>query len=400
MDDSGQENSLSGSSRLSVRVRSTTDDPRIIAKAIAAAARQHGVEDLVLKSLQPKLTFKFVVPDAAMKDLLNESKKEYASQIGVIYRNVRRWLNHRRKVDKSLVYKASHPSLTPDDIEELRALVRAHFDQGAVIGADILRIWEEAGFEPADWGFMLTYYQEAFFLGRTASIENIDMPLDVLRMEMKKRPRTRLDDLALGAGIDNDRRYLRKIAESISDDVGGIVAAHEARQIGGVVNEYLAGNLKQTKHSPAGGGALNEEEREAIQADRWVDSERELQRELYHYFKDDPKNRDRDWWRVAVTETRAANNIARMITSAEDGFEEIYFLVQPDACKACRDAYLNPDGSPKTFKTTLIIERAISTNGVNIGADNRGLANATVHPHCQCIPLPVIPGVLPLRAAA
>lgn len=379
------------SKKARVRVHTNTDDPGVIAKAIIGIARSYGVEDAVFKSLSPKEYTQMIVPDRAMRDLLKWMREQYGKHSGVLFRNITKWLDIKLGlVEKAAAGGGRH--LTPDDIEELRNIVRAHFS-GEGIGEDMLRLFDDYGMTPTDFQFMITAYQDAFLSGKVSP--DMDAALDELRVEMARAPRTRIDQLALERGQANLRGYLRKLGETAAQDIGHVVSAHEARQVSGLINSFLGGNLRQTAQSDTGLGQLTAEEQDALRHDRWVESERQLRSEMYHYFKDDPQNRDRDWWRVAVTETRAANNTARLVNSLDD-FDEIYFHVQADACIECKTAYLNEDGTPRVFPVRDVAMRAIETHGVNMAA-TRGMPNATMHPHCNCIPTPYVPGSVPPR---
>ena len=379
------------SDSLRVKFRSSSDDPVKIAKALLEVARNAGAEDELRKSFEPTPYSEMLIPERSMRDLLDAMRKQYGQHTQILYTNISDWLNDKFGIQKA---DTIHPHLSVGDIEELRELVRAHFSFG--IGDDVIVLFDRYGLTPADMGWMVSAYQEAFLLGRISP--DIDLPMEVLRREMSQRPRSRLDEIATQQGEANLRQYLRSIGEAVSTDVTRLVSAHEARQISGVVNGYLSGILRQSEASELGLQGLSVSERAALDSDRWVTSERQLRSELYHNFKDDPKNRDRDWWRVSVTETRAANNIGRLVTVVEDGNGKIYFWVQMDACMECKKAYLNTDGTPKLFDANEIMERAITTSGVNIGKEARGRPNATLHPHCNCIPMTYFEGVeLPIH---
>lgn len=371
-----------------------------MAATLAALASRFGIESLVAKSLRPKPYSEMIIPERYMRDLLNEMRRNYSLQSGVLYRNILRWLDSKHHaLVKATIPPPGHP-LTADEIEELRDLVRGHFLLGAGIGANVLDLFDQYGLTPPEWGFMLTAIQDAFMAGRINVGTDFGQTIDELRKEMLRLPMSRVDTLALRQSQLNTRMYLRKIGETTADDIARTVSEHEARQVSGVINSYLRGDLSETLYDPVGGSTLTPEEHASIESDRWVQSEQQLHREMYHYFKDDPRNRDRDWWRVAVTETRAAHNTGRLIGAQEQGFEYIYYIVQPDACETCRRAYLDAGGKPIIFEVGPLLERVIQTHGLNINPADKGKPNGALHPQCNCIPAPYVPGTEPLRPGA
>lgn len=108
---------------------------------------------------------------------------------------------------------------------------------------------------------------------------------------------------------------------------------------------------------------------------------------------------DRDWQRVAVSETRWAYNYGSLVHYLEQGWGKVYYHVQPDACDYCKRLLLNRDGTPRVFDLDDIIETIAEDGGTNSGrsASKIGKAGgwrptALIHPWCRCRPLPYLAG--------
>jgi hypothetical protein len=91
----------------------------------------------------------------------------------------------------------------------------------------------------------------------------------------------------------------------------------------------------------------------------------------------------RDWRRLAMTELHNAQEqgYARVVESETGKQSRVAKLVNPDACRACFDAYTEKDGKPKIF--TL---EELQSNGTNIGRKGSEWLPVIgpMHPHCDC----------------
>lgn len=372
-------------SKLRIKVTSNLA-PREFARALSAVACEHGVEDAVEKALKHS-TVENYIPEAALREILDRAKRQYGSQWTRLRDNIMRWLEAVRK---------SGQRLTDDQIEELRLIIRAHF-QG--VTNETRYLWSKYRLQDVHATFTVDAVQDAYLLGRLAdptNLNQLDISYEQLVRMAHARPLSELDRAAIDASRRNTRLYLRKLHEGIEADAYGTISRVEAAKISGLINQYMDGTLAQTRHSPVGLDSLSEQQREALATNRMAHSETDLRSELYHYFKDDPQQRSRDWWRVAITETRAATNIGRMVSIQTGGFTEFYFLVQPDACKLCKRTYLNPDGTPRIFVIADVLGHALSTHGVNVVPEHQGLPNAVLHPHCNCVPFAKIYNLPPI----
>lgn len=381
-----------------VRLHANFDDPDVLGQGLAAAAHEEGVVMEVLKALGNP-TSEEAIPEKYMQEILDRANARYRKGKLHLFDSVQTW--YAAKVKE--VTKANIPdfaNLTPDQLEELRTLMRAQFWGKAVIGIDLQRLFDSMGITYFEWDFLMDSVRETFLVGKFTNLMHLattGADYEDLIIEAQKKTLLRHEQLALDASLRNTRMHLRKLWDGISEDVYGTVSRYEARQVSKVINQYMEGGLPKTTYTPRGGAAMTEAERAAVRGTKIATTEPDLRSELWHYFKDDPLNRDRDWWRVAVTETRAANGIGRLMQVKELGHDKFYFLVQPDACKQCKQAYLNADGSPKIFSVDAVLTHALETHGMNIDREHKGLPNASLHPHCNCIPLAHVEDVEPIR---
>lgn len=384
-----------------IRVNTNIEEPEILAEALGAVAHEYGIAELVRKSISVPTT-ENIIPEQWMQTVLDRLNERYKQQMHQTYQNLIRWSGIQfGTIKKSATPDPTH--LTPMQLEELREILRANFYGMGMIGPDVASLWKQYGLKETEWEFLLHAIKDSFLISRYVDITDMiqmGASYDEMIFAAQKRPLLRHDQLALEASLRNTRIHLRKLWDTVSEDIMGTVSVHEAEQVSGVINQYMSGELPLTRYSPVGGAALNTGELEAIQTLSTAKTENTLRGELWNYFKFDPKNRGRDWWRVAVTDTRAASGIGRFMQMDEQGRESFYMLVQPDACKQCRAAYLEASGQPKIFTLGPVLNHALQTHGMNIDKKHKGLPNASLHPHCNCIPFAYVKGAEMLTIGA
>lgn len=104
----------------------------------------------------------------------------------------------------------------------------------------------------------------------------------------------------------------------------------------------------------------------------------------------------RNWGRIARTELQGAHNDGVLIEAYRTYGDDARVARVPnaDACKSCREAYLDDDGKPRIFGLEELL-----ANGTNVGKPAGALQPTLwpLHPNCSCGTQAVPPG---LRYAA
>ena len=97
---------------------------------------------------------------------------------------------------------------------------------------------------------------------------------------------------------------------------------------------------------------------------------------------------ERNWALVVTTELHNAQDHGTALTVARDSGHEalVYKVPHADACRYCKQLYLMPNGRPRLFKLSTLIN-----NGSNVGrkAGRPGSTEwkaviGSTHPACQC----------------
>jgi hypothetical protein len=116
---------------------------------------------------------------------------------------------------------------------------------------------------------------------------------------------------------------------------------------------------------------------------------------LGNLLNDRVKNWRHRWSMIVQTELNRAANFGSLDAILHNNRDKspdeihVYKISRPDACKHCTEFYRNPDGTPRLYKLSEILQ-----NGSNIGkkqADWKPCIDST-HPHCRCMLNEVKPG--------
>lgn len=115
---------------------------------------------------------------------------------------------------------------------------------------------------------------------------------------------------------------------------------------------------------------------------------RRLASELYHKFKGTPQA-NRDWDRIAYFETQDAFHIGETndLLRQFGGDLRVFRKPKSNACKPCRELYLNPDGTHREYLLSTVI-----ASGSNIGKKASLIGQlggwqavaGLSHPWCRC----------------
>lgn len=131
--------------------------------------------------------------------------------------------------------------------------------------------------------------------------------------------------------------------------------------------------------------AIRESTAEAV-AKRWTPER--LASELGHKTGEWSRN----WLRIARTELQAAHDEGVAITGLRNYGTDARAAKVPEssACEDCKRLYLGPDGAPKVFVLTELLD-----NGTNVGKPREEWAPVVsyTHPNCLCALIIVPPGM-------
>lgn len=175
-------------------------------------------------------------------------------------------------------------------------------------------------------------------------------------------------------------RHVQWFAATVGNDALTTMRQHQGASIGHAIGDMIQGKLKPTNN-----------ERVTQPSKRAVQSWRSLSTELYHEFKDSAEI-DRDWRRVAASESRIAANAGRLLGLQQMGIQEVWFYVHKNACDGCKKVYLNDDDTPKVFKLQTILDHFWANDGMNVGRKASLIGEeggwlpvgGVLHPFCRC----------------
>lgn len=272
--------------------------------------------------------------------------------------------------------------LTREQIEDLKTLIRQHYvchvfpDYRRAfwkIPEEQVWRWRNAGVVGPTGAWALTEpIDDAVLAARLAEVLDTGTSYRKMLQIARERPASRVEELARQIARDRTWVALDALAWRHADTLGRMVITARQREIGGLVSDYLGGTLKHH--------------------DRTVQGNRGLATALRDRMKS--KDIERDWLRVAVSETNWATNYATLVHLQEEEADLVYFLVQPTACDDCKRIYLHPDGTPKVFRLGDLLEEVAFNGGTNVGRARKDWkATALLHPWCRCRPVRYVRGL-------
>lgn len=382
-----------------VRVQRRNISPSELATALSGIIEQEDVADLVLSKLQKSDNHDELIPEKYIRTIADKMDETYRSVRLTMDTNVDRLLSYLTTPKKGFLKKAEDqgPTLTEEQIEELKRLIEAHFRWTVGLGWGVdqttQKRWEKAGIVKPDDDFM-EWVVKGFVAGRLADIlKDTDSYARMLKLA-QQLPMSRADKLALEAAKTNAAQYIKGYGRKMADAAEEVLQSRHRTMIHDVIQAYFAGDLTQTTRNDQN---LLPQEVSVLNTGRVVTGWQGLSGELKNRFK--AVDMSRDWDTVAQTEIRYAVNLGKFMSIQHEGGGnaeniEVYYHVQPTACKYCKKLYLNPDGTPKIFKLSELLGNITLTGGMNvglkagqIGSDGGWLPNAVAHPHCHCYPV-------------
>ncbi len=392
-----------------------------LAKSLATVALAEDVAAPVMEMLV-KSWQEYEIPDRYMREIVEVMTSRVKTILDILGRNIEKWFAYRFRWDlnKSRLLRKSPPRppllLSQAEIDELKRLIELHFKRAMGLGIRgteqwnipkaIEERWKRSGIILPDVN-LAGGIEDAYISGRLYQVLRDGDSYEHMKQLARQLPLSRADQLAIEMARGNAATYITGYGEQLAKQAGTMALNQNKRVLRDIVTKYMARDLKQMPFAPEGLLTLNWAELRTLPADKIATSWRQLSTEIHNVFRqEDPT---RDWHRVAVSETRYSQNLGTLQSLQEDGVEEIYYLVQPDACRHCKALYLEPDGiTPKIFKLKEIMGIIAETGGMNvdrkaskIGDIKEGwMPGALVHPWCRCRPRPVIPGLKPISLQA
>lgn len=405
-------------------------EPRQLAKALASVAIAEEVDQLLIKALgRHKESSKEPVPERYMGELhalfasdgaqidqhmVLNARRLLGAQLGIEMVTSAVPLQKARSLSSIFGHttgarrqQAQHLRLTQAQIDELIALIRAHYRVAIKVAGEpdtwgidaaLERRWRALGVIRPDVQIGAKI-NDSFIAGRLAHILEDGASLADMRRMAKEFPLSREASLAMQAVQEQVRFDLSGgLGYSAEQSAGRLVLGQNAAAVQDILASYRAGDLHAT---PTNRDGFSAEEMESLATDRRVVGWRSVGRELRNRMASE--DRTRDWERVASSSLRLSKNLGTLSAMQESGVEELYYDVHTNACDTCKELYLLPDGSPRIFLVAQIAANVAATGGANYGrkASKMGdpelgyLPVALAHPWCQCRLMRVIPGVTP-----
>lgn len=379
-----------------------------LVKALAGYIEIEGLEDNMLHHLS-KHEHEEPIPERYLQTVFDKMNADFRSVLMTLLINIDTWLAAQANIPKkSFLRKAGEPKppvLTEQQIEDLKRLIEAHFRTSIGLQVNTPKLWSKIGIKLPDENIEI-WIQKAYVAGRLSEVlTNGSSYADMLKMA-KKLPLSRVDMLTIQAAKQNAAKYIKGYGRKLADIAEEVLVNQHKSAIQSVIQDYFTGQLTHTTYNQDGFSPSEVEK--LLSTSKEVKGWRELSTELKNRFK--AADVGRDWDRVAASEVRLTTNLGRIMNiQVEGGGDpediEVYYHVQPTACKYCRKLYLNEDGSPRIFKLAEILKNVQDTGGMQIGLragligeDGGWVPNALCHPFGHCYPLRVITGYKPIPA--
>ena len=348
------------------------------------------------------------MPERYLRELAEAMADQMAEVSKDVLGMVLTWLEHRLEngMEKAKSPRLRpNPTLTAQDLDELANLIRAAF--GIRVGAPLQGTGEDPPHTamPQDWmrrrwlawrlspsGLRLgrgvdlqRFAGEALVLGRLHQVLNDSQGLQDARQMAAELPLPRETSLMMQAAQEHAGQFITGWADQYVGCVRASVLKRNQQLVGSLVSRYLTGDLKAVDDTP---DSLRWKDQARAEGERTVSGMKALAADLRTRWQAIGDNRD--WERLACSEVRLASNTGTMHHLAEDGAKQgktpegikVYFLVSPHACGRCKQAYLDRDGTPKTFTLQELMDAFQATGGISTA--EYGGPNMLLHPYCSC----------------
>ncbi|KIL42061.1 hypothetical protein SD70_02430 [Gordoniibacillus kamchatkensis] len=382
---------------MQVRIKRKNVGDRELAKALTGLIRGEGIEMDVIDRLS-KHEHQEPIPEMYIRTIVERLNRSVRAILASLQDNVSLWFAAQANVPKrTFLRKADDPRppfLTDEQIDELRRLIEAHFRVAIGISVTTPKTWQKAGIELPD-DDLNRWLTRAYVAGRLAEVLDNGSSYGEMMKLAKKLRMSRLDQLVLEAAKQNAGKYIKGYGRKLADVAEDVLVQNHKASLQSIVQKYFSGELKHTTYNDQ--GFTPAEVEQMLSTNKEVRGWKELATELKNRFK--AADIGRDWDRIAVSEVRFATNLGRLVNiQVEGGGDpediEVYYHVQSTACKYCKELYLEPDGTPKIFKLSEIMNNVMKTGGMQtglraglIGEEGGWVANALCHPWGHCYPV-------------
>lgn len=379
-----------------------------VARAISGYILGEGIQHDVIERLQKaEINHKpEPIPEKYVRGIDARMHRTFDSLMETLVENIDRWIDYQSSsgMKKSVLKKADDtpPVLSQKQIDELKMLIEQHFrvsiGLGYIVPDTVAKQWQKAGIKPPT-DDLEKWIKAAYVAGRLANVLKNSSTYEEMTRKAVKLAFSRIDELVIQMAKNNAAKYVVGYALRLSSLAENVMLNHNKKLMGNVIQQYFTGDLRHTKYNGAG---LKPNEIASLETDKEVNGWKELATELKNRFKN--VDAGRDWDRIAQTEIRYSTNMGRLVNiQVEGGGDpdeiEVYYHVQPQACRYCKQLFLEPDATPKIFKLSHILKNVAETGGLNfglkasmIGEQDGWVANATCHPNGHCYPVRRIPG--------
>jgi hypothetical protein len=277
-----------------------------------------------------------------------------------------------------LVKALGDGGLSRQQIADLKLLIRQHYTchlspdfRNAFwrIPNEAIFRWRAAGVVGPTGAWALTEpIDDAVLAARLAEILDTGASYARMKRLALERPRSRVEDLARDLAHERTLFAIDALAWRHADAIARLAIEDRQRAVNQMVAAFVGGTLVAHGRPVTATGTLAQTMRERLRGGE----------------------AERDWRRVAVTETRFAVNYASLAHYLEQGFARVYYRVHPDACASCKRLLLR-DGVPIVFALDDLLAEVAAHGGTNIGrreADWR--PTLVIHPWCRCQPMPFV----------
>lgn len=381
---------------MQVKVTKKNVNQEELTKALSGYILNEHLEDEVITLLKNKDRHKEIIPEKYIRSISRKLNVEFKSLRILLNRNVDKWLNSTTKGKFWLRPKKDFPILTQEQIDELKDIIEAHFKYalGLSVSKSTEKTWIKLKLNKPKED-LSEWITQSYVAGRLAEVLDNKSTYNEMLKLASKVPLTRQDELILQAAKNNAAKYIKGYGEKLANIAEDVALKQHQQAINYLVQQYFSGDLKQTKYNSEG---LNHNEVESLfETDSPVKNIRQFAMELKARFKSEDAGRD--WDRVAESEIRYSTNLGRLMSIQYEGGGnpneiEVYYHVQPTACKYCKELYLESDGTPKIFKLSEILDNIQETGGMNmgrksslIGKPGGWIPNSLAHPNCHCFPI-------------
>lgn len=366
-------------------------------KALAGYIQGERIEEGVIEALQKKEHShgKEIVPERYIRTINAKLNTTFLLLLSILYKNIDLWF---KSVSKNGVFnKLKAPVLTQTQANELREIILAHFlfALGKKPSRDIEKRWRKLKLtKPKE--DLSQWTERAYIAGILAEyLHNKNTYSEMMEMA-NNIELNRQDELLLQSVQENSAKYMMDYGRKLSGIAENVALTQHQAATSYLTQQYFNGELKHPKR--IGSDSFTQSEIKALLAATSIMTFAEMAKEIKEQINaEDMANKMKT---LTESEIRYATNLGRIMSIQREGGGNahqigVYYGVQPGACHYCKEVYLNPDGTPKIFPLSEIINNLEVTGGMNIGLkakligkEGGWVPNILLHPNCRCQIIP------------